>query len=46
MGPASTTGLVFWDSVMLLPEHVVVRVANSAADERRKKKDDDKAKCR
>ena len=34
-------GLVFWDSVALLPEHVAVRAANRAADEQRKKKKDD-----
>jgi hypothetical protein len=37
--------LIFWDSIMLLPEHAVVRAANNAADKRRKKeKDDDKVK--
>ena len=37
-------GLVFWDSVMLLPEHAAVRVANRAMDEQRKKKKDDEEK--
>jgi hypothetical protein len=37
--------LVFWDSIVLLPEHAVVRAANSTVDKRRKKeKDDDKVK--
>ena len=39
-------GLVFRDSVALLPEHAVVRVANCAPDEQRKKKKDDKEKKR
>ena len=40
-------GLVFLDSISLLPEHVAVRVANHAMDEqRKKKKKDDEEKKR
>ena len=37
-------GLVFWDSIAPLPEHVAMRAANHAMDEQRKKKKDDKEK--
>ena len=37
-------GLVFWDSVVPLLEHVAMRVVNHAADEQRKKKKDDEEK--
>jgi len=39
-------GLVFWDSIVLLPEHAAMRVANHATDEQRKKKDDEEKKRR
>ena len=41
-----TTGLVFRDSIALLPQHATVRVANHAVDERRKKKQEDEEKKR
>ena len=31
-------GLVFWNSVMPLPEHAAMKVTNHATDEQRKKK--------
>ena len=37
-------GLVFQDSIALLPEHVALRAANYAVDEQRKKKKDDEEK--
>ena len=36
--------LVFWDSIVSLPEHTAVRVANRATDEQRKKKKDNEEK--
>jgi hypothetical protein len=35
-------GFIFRDSVVPLPEHAVVRMANHAKNYRRKKKDDEK----
>ena len=34
-------GLVFWDSIVLLLEHVTMRAVNYAMDEQSKKKKDD-----
>ena len=35
-------GLVFWNSVVPLPEHATMRAANHATDEKRKKEKDNK----
>ena len=37
-------GLVFWDSVVPLLEHAVMRAANHVVDEQRKKMKDDEEK--